>query len=478
MTYMSITFYLLVLAAAALYYLFPLKYRWLVLLAGSVYFYWQAVGAAGGMWIILGTTAAAYGAGLLLERVQNKILLAAAVLLTAFPWLLIKNGNYVLEILLHKNPVEWIVPLGISFYTLQIVSYLADIYMGRIMAQKNPAKFILYVMFFPQIVQGPIPRYDRLADQLYLGHRFDERIVAGGFYRILWGFFLKLMIADRAAVVVNEIFDNHYQYVGCYVLVAGILYSVELYADFAACISISRGVANLFGIQLANNFNHPYLATSIQDFWRRWHMSLSEWLRDYIYIPLGGSRKGKGRTFVNLIVTFLVSGIWHGAGLRFVVWGMLHAAYQIMGRLTDGLQKKAAKALGLKEAPEVKIWLQRIWTFLCVMTAWIIFRAENLTTGVRMIQSMFCVHNVWIFTNDALLSLGLDWKEWVVLAASILILVAVSIRQERGTAFSDVIFRQPVYVRWALYLVAIFGIMTYGVYGMGYDSQAFIYGGF
>lgn len=478
MTYISITFYFFVAVALLLYYILPLKYRWLVLLGGSIFFYWQVMETGAALAVILVTVMTAYGAGLLLEKKRCRSILAAAVLLMILPWFCIKNGNYVLEILLHRNAVEWIVPMGISFYTLQVISYLADIYTGRIKAQKNPAKFILYVMFFPQIVQGPIPRYDRLADQLYTGHLFDERIVVGGFYRILWGFFLKLMIADRAAVVVNEIFDYYYQYVGCYVLVAGVLYSIELYADFAACISISKGVANLFGIQLADNFNHPYLAVSVKDFWHRWHMSLSEWLKDYVYIPLGGSRKGKARTYINLTLTFLVSGIWHGAGLRFVVWGMMHAAYQIIGGLTQNLQRKAAKLSGLDRAPGAALWIRRAWTFFWVMTAWIIFRAENLTAGLQMIWSMFRVRNLWIFTNDALLSLGLDWKEWVVLAASILILGAVSIRQEKGVPFSDVVFRQPVYVRWALYLTVIFGIMTYGVYGMGYDSQAFIYGGF
>lgn len=478
MTYISITFYIFVLAALLLYYILPLKYRWLVLLGGSVFFYWQVMETGAAMAVILVTVMAAYGAGLLLERMRKRGVLAGAVLLMILPWLCIKNGNYVLEILLHRSAVEWIIPVGISFYTLQMISYLADVYAGRITAQKNPAKFILYGMFFPQIVQGPIPRYDRLADQLYVGHSFDERMVVGGFYKIIWGFFLKLMIADRAAVVVNEIFDNHYQYVGCYVLVAGVLYSVELYADFAACISISKGVANLFGIQLADNFNHPYLAVSVKDFWHRWHMSLSEWLKDYIYIPLGGSRKGKIRTYINLILTFAVSGIWHGAGLRFVVWGLLHALYQIVGQLTQNIQRKAAKLLGLDRAAGARLWIRRIWTFLCVMTAWIIFRAENLRTGLQMIWSMFRVRNLWIFTNDALLALGLDWKEWVVLAGSILILFVVSIKQEQGVKFSNMIFRQPVYVRWAMYLVAIFGIMTYGVYGMGYDSQAFIYGGF
>lgn len=478
MTYISITFYIFVLAALLLYYILPLKYRWLVLLGGSVFFYWQVMETGAAMAVILVTVMAAYGAGLLLERMRKRGVLAGAVLLMILPWLCIKNGNYVLEILLHRSAVEWIIPVGISFYTLQMISYLADVYAGRITAQKNPAKFILYGMFFPQIVQGPIPRYDRLADQLYVGHSFDERMVVGGFYKIIWGFFLKLMIADRAAVVVNEIFDNHYQYVGCYVLVAGVLYSVELYADFAACISISKGVANLFGIQLADNFNHPYLAVSVKDFWHRWHMSLSEWLKDYIYIPLGGSRKGKIRTYINLILTFAVSGMWHGAGLRFVIWGLLHALYQIVGQLTQNIQRKAAKLLGLDRAAGARLWIRRIWTFLCVMTAWIIFRAENLRTGLQMIWSMFRVRNLWIFTNDALLALGLDWKEWVVLAGSILILFVVSIKQEQGVEFSNVIFRQPVYVRWAMYLVAIFGIMTYGVYGMGYDSQAFIYGGF
>ena len=276
MTYLSITFYLFVAAALLFYYILPLRYRWIVLLLGSIFFYRQAMGNSAGLAVVLVTVTAAYGAGLLLERWKSKSILAGAVLLMVLPWLCVKNGNYILEILLHKSAVNWIVPVGISFYTLQVISYLADIYRGRITAQKNPAKFILFVLFFPQIVQGPIPRYDRLADQLYAGRRFDERMVVGGFYRILWGFFLKLMIASQAARFVDCVYESYQIYVGYYVLVAGILYSIELYADFAACISISKGVANLFGIELADNFRHPYLAVSVKDFWHRWHISLSE----------------------------------------------------------------------------------------------------------------------------------------------------------------------------------------------------------
>ena len=478
MTYVSIEFYIFVLIAVLLYYMIPLKGRWIVLLCGSIFFYWKALETGTGILIILTTILIAYGAGLLLQKKRHKVVLIGSVLLVVLPWLCIKNGNYFLQSILHRDAVAWIVPVGISFYTLQIISYLADIYQNKITAQRNPAKFALYVMFFPQIVQGPIPRYDRMETQLFYGHTFCERTVVGGFYKILWGFFLKLMIADRAAVIVNEIFDHQDQYVGCYVLVAGILYSIELYADFAACISISKGVANLFGIHLADNFHHPYLATSVKDFWHRWHISLSEWLRDYIYIPLGGSRKGKVRTYINLVITFLVSGIWHGAGLRFIVWGMMHAVYQIAGQMTHGIREKAVKLLGLRKASELCIWIQRICTFFFVMVAWIIFRAPNLTIGLQMIGSMFRVHNMWIFTNDALLMLGLDWKEWIVLLISIVILLAVSLKQEKGLSFSEAIYRQPIGVRWMLYLVVIFAIMTYGVYGVGYDSQAFIYGGF
>lgn len=478
MTYLSITFYLFIAAALLVYYILPLKYRWPVLLLGSVFFYWRAMGSGGGLAVLLVTVIAAYVAGLLLERWKNKGILAGAVLLMALPWLCIKNGNYILEILLHKSAVNWIVPLGISFYTLQVISYLADIYRGRIAAQKNPAKFILFVMFFPQIVQGPIPRYERLADQLYAGHRFDERMVVGGFYRILWGFFLKLMIANVAARFVDFVYESYQVYVGCYVLVAGILYSIQLYADFAACISISKGVANLFGVELADNFRHPYLAVSVKDFWHRWHISLSEWLKDYIYIPLGGSRKGRVRTYINLALTFLVSGVWHGAGLRFLVWGMMHAVYQITGDLTRNIQRKAAKLLGLEESVGLTLWIRRGWTFLCVMAAWVLFRAESLRKGLQMLWSMFRVRNLWIFTNDSLFTMGLEWKEWVVLGVSVLVLFVVSIKQEQGVSFSELIFRQPVFVRWIVYLAAIFGIMTFGVYGQGYDAQAFIYGGF
>lgn len=312
MTYVSLGFYLFLALILLVYFIMPLRFRWVVLLAGSAAFYILLSGD--GFPVLLLTLLLSYGAGLLLAFLKERspkpvllqrIVLAVSVFLVMAPWFVIKNGGFLL------GNTNWglIVPLGISFYTLQIVSYLADVHSGRISVQKNPAKYALFVLFFPQIVQGPIPRYAQLADQLYEGHLFDEKQFVKGMQLILWGFFLKFLIADRASIVVNVIFENPSQYQGSYVLVAAVLYSIELYADFLSCVTLSQGIAGLFGIGLTDNFLRPYFATSIKDFWRRWHISLSTWLRDYIYIPLGGSRKGKLRKYGNLLITFAFSGI-------------------------------------------------------------------------------------------------------------------------------------------------------------------------
>lgn len=407
----------------------------------------------------------------------RKAVLMLTIGIAIFVWFILKNGNFLLGIL-HRQPFEWIVPLGISFYTLQILSYLIDIYKGKIKAQKNFAKYILFILFFPQIIQGPIPRYEQLAEQIYEGHLFDESKFVKGFQLIVWGFFLKFMIADKSAIVVNTVFDSPEKYAGCYVLVAGILYSIELYADFLSCVTISQGVAKLFGIDLVNNFMQPYFSTSTKEFWRRWHISFSEWLRDYVYIPLGGSRKGKISQYSNLIITFAVSGVWHGSGYKYLFWGLLHAAYQIVGNVTFGVKEKIYDFLKLSKQSGARKMLQRMGCFFWVMLAWIIFRANSLKTGFQMIKNMFMIHNPWIFFNDKLFSLGLEWKEWGVLLISIIILIYVSSRRERGLHLSEIILSRSIYVRWLIYISIILSIMVFGTYGYGFNVQDFIYGGF
>lgn len=480
MAYVSVYYYLFVIILLIFYYTLPLRYRWSVLLAGSLgFYYWLSRDS----WWLLGLTLfISYVAGILIERscknVSKRVgggrnplyFLILSILFMIFPLIMIRQSIFKWE------SSSLIAPLGLSFYTLQIISYLVDIYKGKIQAQKNPAKYALYVSFFPQIIQGPIPRYEQLSTQLYEGHRFDEREFTKGLQMIVWGFFLKMMIADKAGIVVDTVFDNSQTYQGGYVLVAGILYSIQLYADFLACVCLSQGCAELFGIHLADNFRHPYFAESIKDFWGRWHISLSSWLRDYIYIPLGGSRKGKIRKYINLIITFLVSGLWHGNGKKYIFWGLMHAGYEIGEDMTANIQNCVYKWLHLSDS-WVQKFIRRFITFICVMLAWVIFRARNLRTGLFMLYNMVTVHNPWIFWDDSLFRLGLSWKEWAILIGSVFILIKVSLMQE-SFCIRDRILAWPLPVRWVLYLGAITVIMVFGTYGWGYDANDFIYGGF
>lgn len=482
MDFISINFYVFLCAVVCIYYIFPRKARWVVLLCGSLLFYYLASGAT--IWIFLGMIALSYACALLNEKLQTgtrkwirRAVLAGSLLVTAAPLTISKGRELFVASFLHQNADNWIIPLGLSFFTLQMLAYLVDVYQGKCKAQRNPFKYALFVSFFPQILQGPIPRYEQLQEQLCEGHAFDEKEFSKGLQLIIWGFFLKLMIADKAAVIVDTVFANYSMYRGCYILVAGILYSIQLYADFLACVSIAKGVAELFGVKLADNFRHPYMATSIKDFWGRWHISLSSWLRDYIYIPLGGSRKGKIRKYFNLAVTFLMSGFWHGAGIRYIFWGCMHATYYIAGDVTKKYKDRIYTLLGMPEGCAARRWIQRIGTFFWVMLAWIIFRARSLKEGIVIIDCMFRTYNPWIFFDDSLFKLGLEWKECFVLAASILLLMKVSMMQEK-MCIRDKILQQPLLIRWILYIATIIVIYVFGTYGFGFNAQDFIYGGF
>ena len=486
MVYISFYFYLFLAAVLAVYYLLPLKVRWFALLAGSLAFYFQL---SRDTWWIFGLMAVfSWGAALFLEHLRERegsepgksgrrLALELCIAVSAAPLVVTKNGNFVLISLLGRSGRDFLVPLGLSFYTMQIVAYLADTAAGKVKAQRNLAKYVLFLSFFPQIVQGPIPRYSQQEGPLFEGHKFDGREFSKGLQLIVWGFFLKLMLADKAAVIVNAIFDNRETYQGAYVWVAGALYSLQLYTDFLSCVCLAQGAAALFGIPLADNFSRPYGSSSVKEFWGRWHISLSSWLRDYIYIPLGGNRKGKFRRYVNLIITFAVSGVWHGAGYKYLFWGLMHGSYQIAGELTAGARDRICRFLGLEHGRVARRLLAQAGTFFWVMLAWIIFRADSLRGGLAMIKSMFTVYNPWIFFDDSLLKLGLSWKEWNVLWLSMAVLWCVGQLQKR-VCLRDEILGQPRVIRWPLYIGAVLVIMVFGSYGYGFNASDFIYGGF
>ena len=480
MSYTSSGFVLFLAAAVCLYYLMPRKARWLILLSASIFFYVFSVHSIKVLAVFLFTYLVTWLGGILLENENRRQ--------TAKPWMLIFLCMTAMAPLLVCKAAsfgapEWfrkslIVPLGMSFYCMQAGAYLADVYKEKTHAQKNPLRFLLFISFFPQIIQGPIPRYEQLGRQLFKGHPFRQENLLKGFYLLLWGFFLKMMIADRAAAAVNTIFEGFPMYSGGYALLGGVLYSLQLYADFLSCVTLSQGAARLFGIELIDNFHQPYLATSVADFWRRWHISLSSWFRDYIYIPLGGNRKGRVRKDLNILAVFLASGIWHGDNIdsiRFVVWGILHAFYQIVGGYTRPLQNRIYDFMGMEENSLPRIVIQRIITFFLIMLGWIIFRAGSLQQGIQMIVSIFTVWNPWIFMDGSLLEIGLGWPDWCLLILSVMALVSVSLKQREGS-LSDWLLHQHLFIRWSICLLAIAVIWVFGCYGS--KAVSFIYGGF
>jgi len=455
MSYTSLQYLILILILLVFYYAVPLHRRYLILLAGSMIFYYSVSG--GNLLLILFfllTILFAFVMGKQIDASEEKkkktlMILGWCILLVP---LLAGRGR---DFLLHGAWNSWILPVGISFYTMQLCAYLSDIYTGKIQAERNLLHFALFSSFFPQIIQGPIPRYRQLSEQLSEGHAFDKDAFSDGLELIVRGLFLKFMIAEHAAPAVAAVFENSELYTAPYVLAAGILYSIQLYTDFLSCTRLSQGVSLLFGIRLAENFNHPYTSYSIRDFWGRWHMSFSSWLKDYVYIPLGGNRKGKARQYINLVITFLVSGIWHGGALQYIAWGLYHAFCQIFERLFHVQEQSGFRRI-----------LQVIRTDLLVMLGWILFRAQGLSTGLRMWRDLLKP------SSFSLGSMNLDMQDYSVLSISLLVFIIFE-KRSGNTGKTE---NQKL--RWSLCMISLICIWIFGAYGYGFDAQSFIYGGF
>ena len=481
MTYTSFYYYVIILAMLPFYYIIPRKFRYIPLLAGSLYFYYQfCLGQIPLLFLFAFSLIVIYGAGVWLVREEDagkrRKIFWGGLALSLLPLLFVKIREFALGIGTDL-PFRVLAPVGVSFYSLQLAAYLTDIYTGKRKPVRNPFHYALFASYFPQVIQGPIPRYEQLGSQFEKGPVYDDALFHEGICRIIWGFFLKFMIADKAGILVNEIFGRPDLYGGAYVWLGGILYSIQLYSDFMSCVVLAKGVSGLFGVRITDNFRRPYFARSVQDFWHRWHISLSEWLRDYIYFPLGGSRKGKVRTYLNILAVFAVSGIWHGGSPKFLFWGLLHALYQICGKLTWKVRNKALALIRLDPESLLVRTVRSLATSFLVMEAWIIFRADTLNQGLAMIRSMFLVRNPWVLFNGSVFELGLDAKDCLVLAAAVLTLLVSSLLGSR-IRISRWICSQQLPVRWLICLGAILIIALAGTYGYGYEAQAFIYGGF
>ena len=275
--------------------------------------------------------------------------------------------------------VKLILPVGISFYTFQTLSYVCDVYRGRIKTERNFFFYALFVSFFPQLVAGPIERPENLIPQLKEEHKFNTADFTRGIKYMALGFFKKIVVADTVSVYVDAVYNNPSAADTLGVIIATGLFAVQIYCDFSGYTDIATGAARVMGIRLMKNFDHPYTATSIKEFWARWHISLSSWFRDYLYIPLGGNRRGRARTLLNVFLVFLVSGLWHGANWTYVIWGALHGVYQIIGNLTVGIRNKFLTRVGLNPSGRAVLWVRRCITLLLVSVAWLPFRAGSIS---------------------------------------------------------------------------------------------------
>ncbi len=346
---------------------------------------------------------------------------------------------------------SWLLPVGISFYTFQTLSYTIDIYRGQQKAEKNFFLFALYVSFFPQLVAGPIERSTNLLPQFKIKHTFDYDRVRWGLSLILLGLFKKIVIADRFAIYADEIFDHPGEYTGLAAIMGTIFFTFQIYCDFSGYTDVAIGSARVLGFKLMDNFKGPYLSKSIKEFWRRWHISLSTWFRDYLYIPLGGNRAGQNKLYRNLIIVFLVTGLWHGANWTFIVWGMFHGVFLIVERLGWGRL--------LAKLPSI---VQVIYAFVVVSIGWVFFRADSLSSAFTILGSFLTVNNN--FWNINIYQNPVDIVELQISLFLLLVIIIIHFF-EYQRKFMEKILNAPVYVRWPVYILMIYGIPLLGQYG-------------
>lgn len=468
-------------------FIIPKKVQYIWLLIASYYFYmnWDAKYAL----LLLFSTFITYLSGLVIDyevkhknsTVKKKWIVAISFIINLSILFFFKYFNFTMETLntalnalnieLPLPQISVLLPVGISFYIFQALSYTMDIYRGDVEAEHNFLKYALFVSFFPQLVAGPIERSKNLLRQINKTHSFKFENMRDGLLLMLWGYFLKLVIADRAAILVDTVYGNVEQYSGVYALIATMLFAIQIYCDFAGYSTIAVGAAKILDFELMENFNCPYFAASIKEFWHRWHISLSTWFRDYLYIPLGGNRKGKLRKHINVLIVFTVSGLWHGAAITYVVWGFLHGAYQVIGDIIKPIKEEISKYINAYLLKIVSI----VVTFILVDFAWIFFRANTMSDALSIISGIIRFENIQCINDGTIFELGLNYVNLKILALSIFVLFIADVLKYHGIMVRKKIISMVLPVRWICYLVAVFYILIFGIWGASYDAASFIY---
>jgi len=462
-----------------MYFLIPQRMRYIWLLAASYYFYmcWNA----GYALLLLFVTAVTYLGALAIERFpERKLFLLLTVCMNLSVLFAFKYSDFALSNIngiltkLSVSPIEpkfsLLLPVGISFYTFQALGYTVDVYRKKVPAEKNFLRYALFVSFFPQLVAGPIERSENLLFQLKKEQHFDYMRMRRGLLIMLWGYFLKLVIADRAAIFVNAVYGDTVSYGGVYLVAATLLFAVQIYCDFAGYSTIARGAALVMGFSLTENFEAPYFAKSVTEFWRRWHISLSGWFRDYLYIPLGGNRKGTFIKYRNLLLVFLASGLWHGAAWNYVIWGGLNGIYQVAeGCVRDRREKNKKTGGRIRKFGGVLV------TFVLIDFSWLFFRSDSIAGAVENLKSILSMRNFYVLTNGEIFTLGLNVYHFLFLLFAVLLLWTADFFRYRDVDIFTWIEEKNVAVRYGIYLCLFCLVVLFGIYGVDYEASQFIY---
>lgn len=508
-----------------LYYVIPAKYQWMLLLVASGIFYYIASPVY--LLYILATISTVYFTACQMEKHSDKLIsrmeisreekktlkkqqkkirkrwMIGCLLINIGILVAVKYLNFFIEnisaVLLASDNTEQLffvslaLPMGISFYTFQAIGYLVDVYRGTVSAEKNFFKFALFISFFPQLIQGPISRFGDLSKTLYGGHKFDFQTVSYGLQRILWGFFKKLVIADRILAAVLTIVGDIDKYNGAYAFVGMVFYTIQLYADFTGGIDVTIGIAQALGITVQENFNRPYFSKSLKEYWRRWHISMSNWFKDYIFYPVSTSkaimnfskfsRKVFGEqigkrlpVYLSSFVVWFTTGIWHGASWNFIVWGLGNWVVLMVSQEFEPLYMRFHKKYNVEHKWGYKLFqIGRTFLLVCCLNMFDCYSSVNET--FRAFASMLTASNWQILWNGELLNLGINLTDYFILAAGIIIMLSVSLVQRKGKV-RDIIAAKPYPVRFIIWFGLFLIVLLMGAYGVGYDSSQFIYNRF
>jgi len=468
MLFNSLEFIIFFPIVVAAYFILAPRYRWILLLAASYYFYmcWDYKYIV----LIMFSTVVDYFAGILMHRTDKvrlrKLLLSASLttnlgLLFFFKYFNFfgDSVNFFLDkfnIFAEMPSYDLLLPVGISFYTFQTLSYTIDIYRRKQTPEYHFGRFALFVSFFPQLVAGPIERSVNLIPQFREEFKFEYERVKEGILLMAWGFFKKVVIADRLSEYVNLVYNHPTEYGGLQNIIATFFFSFQIYCDFSGYSDIAIGAALIMGFRLMTNFKRPYFAPNIRDFWQRWHISLSTWFRDYVYISLGGNRVVKWRWWYNLFITFLVSGLWHGAEWTFVIWGALHGFYLVFAIWTMKLREKANVKLGLAKNDKLYNFVQILTTFVLVYVAWIFFRANNTSDAFLIIKNSFN------FSGTSAINLFTFSADFYIAFIAIGVLLAVEYFEEYKGLYAKLKMNVPRPLKWVILSVIILLVLVLG----------------